>query len=236
MGSRHVADDHIPIHRDKKRWSREQSATRVTCKLAVAFLLEPSCRQQRVDLLGPRTPSPRCRLGTLLPCGGLGSAADDGVFDAAAGLDANAITWVQARIRRRLLRVFVRRGLLPRDDARAIGQWAHGGGFSVDGSVRIEAADRAGRERLLDYCARPPFALDRLRELGRERLLYEVTKPGPGGGGSLLLNPLELIDRIAALVPPPRVHRHRYFGAPVRTAANGKFPQRPRTAAVGLFC
>ncbi len=24
--------------------------------------------------------------------------------------------------------------------------------------------------------------------------------------------PLELIERIAALVPPPRIHRHRYFG------------------------
>ena len=32
-----------------------------------------------------------------------------------------------------------------------MGQWEHGGGFSVDGSVRIEAADRAGRERLLRY-------------------------------------------------------------------------------------
>jgi hypothetical protein len=51
-----------------------------------------------------------------------------------------------------------------------MGQWQHGGGFSVDASVRIEAADRAGRERLLRYCARPPFALDRLREL-RSRTL-----------------------------------------------------------------
>ena len=119
------------------------------------------------------------------------------------------------------------------------GRWRngqHGGGFSVDGSVRIEAADRAGRERLLRYCARPPFALDRLRELDPERLLYEGTKPGPGGSGSLLLTPLELLDRLAALVPPPRIHRHRYFGALARTAANGKFPQRPRTAAVGRFC
>jgi len=40
-------------------------------------------------------------------------------------------------------------------------------GFSVDGSVRIEATDRAGRERLLRYCARPPLALDRLREHDR---------------------------------------------------------------------
>ena len=77
----------------------------------------------------------------------------------------------------------MRRGPLPDDDAQAMGQWEHGGGFSVDGSVRVEAADRAG-ERLLRYCARPPFAhspLDRLRELDPERLLYESMKPGPGG-------------------------------------------------------
>ena len=32
-------------------------------------------------------------------------------------------------------------------------------GFSVDTSVYIAAQDRAGLERLLRYCARPPFAL-----------------------------------------------------------------------------
>jgi hypothetical protein len=47
--------------------------------------------------------------------------------------------------------------------------------------VHIEAADRAGRERLLRYCARPPFAPDRLSELDPERLLCESTMPGPGG-------------------------------------------------------
>jgi hypothetical protein len=157
----------------------------------------------------------------------------DGVFDAtttggiiltaATGVDANAIVQVQAQVRRRLLRVFARRGLLPSDDVRAMGQGAHGGGFSVDGSVRIEAADRAGCLRLLRYWARPPFALDRLRELDPERLLYERTRPGPGGNAPLLLTPLELLDRLAALVPPPRIHRHRYFGvlapnSPLRAA------------------
>ena len=39
----------------------------------------------------------------------------------------------------------------------------------------------------------------------------------------LHLTPLELIDRIAALVPPPRTHRHRYLGvlapnSPLRAA------------------
>ncbi len=40
----------------------------------------------------------------------------------------------------------------------------------------------------------------------------------------ITLTPLELIARIAALVPPPRTHRHRYFGvlapnSPLRAAA-----------------
>jgi len=151
------------------------------------------------------------------------------VFNAATGLEANAMAQVQAQVRRRLLCVFVRRGLLPAEDAQAMGQWAHGGGFSVDASVRIEAADRAGRERLLRYCARPPFALDRLRELDPERLVYDPPKAGPGGRGPQCLTPLELLDRLAALVPPPRLHRHRYFGvlapnAPLRTAVTALAP------------
>jgi hypothetical protein len=77
------------------------------------------------------------------------AAAGVVVFHAATGIDHNAIAEVQARVRRRLLRVFVRRGLLPGDDAQAMGQWEHGGGFSVDGSVRTDATDRAERERLL---------------------------------------------------------------------------------------
>ena len=46
------------------------------------------------------------------------------------------------------------------------------------------------RRRLLRYCARPPFALDRLRERDPEHLLCESAKPGPGGNGPELLTPL----------------------------------------------
>ena len=72
------------------------------------------------------------------------AAAGGVIFSAATGLEASAIADVQACVRRRLLRVFVRRGLLPGDDARAMALWEHGGGFSVDASVRIPATDRAG--------------------------------------------------------------------------------------------
>jgi len=44
-----------------------------------------------------------------------------------------------------------------------------------------------------------------------------------------VLTPLELIDRIAVLVPPPRTHRHRYYGvlapnAPLRSAVTALAP------------
>jgi hypothetical protein len=53
--------------------------------------------------------------------------------------------------------------------------------------------------------------LDRLREPDPESLPYKGAKPCPGGNGALLLTPLERLDRLAALVPPPRIYRHRCF-------------------------
>lgn len=104
-----------------------------------------------------------------------------------------------------------------------MGAWDHGGGFSLDASVRVEANDRPGLERLLRYCARSAFALERLPEIDAERLVYESVKPGARGSVSLILTPLELIERLAAPIPPPRRHRHRYYGvlapnAPLRSA------------------
>ena len=65
----------------------------------------------------------------------------------------------------------------------------------------------------------PPFAMDRLRKVGAA-LVYRCAKqhsePTNDKRGTkvdeLHLTPMELIDRIAALMPPPRTHRHRYFG------------------------
>jgi hypothetical protein len=86
--------------------------------------------------------------------------------------------------------------------------------------VRIAAHDRAGLERLLRYCARPPFALHRLRpassrvrlESPDARLIYELPCPAHDGRTAVRVGPLELLDRLARLIPPPRVHRHRYHG------------------------
>ena len=124
---------------------------------------------------------------------------------------------MQANVRKRLLRAFVARGHLESHDAKDMAAYAHGGGFPVDAGVRIEAPDRAGLQRLLRYCARPHFAMDRLKQRGAD-LVYRCGKgraeplPTSKYSGELVLTPQELINRIAQLVPPPRTHRHRYYG------------------------
>jgi hypothetical protein len=132
-------------------------------------------------------------------------------------------------VRRRFLRAFVRRGRINTQTRKEMEAWDHGSGFSLDASVRIEADDRKGLERLLRYCARPPLAADRLEVLDAQRLIYRLPKPGTDGRTQILLSPLELIGRIAALVPPPRQHRHRYYGvlapnSPLRSAVTALAP------------
>ena len=118
-------------------------------------------------------------------------------FHAATGLDAAAIAQVQ--VRQRILRAFVRRGLIDKCDRDEMLSWEHGGGFSLDASVCIGGTDRAGLERLLRYCARPPFALEHLHPLDAGHLIYHNPKPRHDSPRDLVLTPLELIDKIAAL-------------------------------------
>jgi hypothetical protein len=50
-----------------------------------------------------------------------------------------------------------------------------------------------------------------LHQHDAEHLVYIIAKPHPDGPSDLVPTPLELIDKIAALVPPARIHRHRHF-------------------------
>lgn len=124
--------------------------------------------------------------------------------------DAKAL---REAIRARALRLFRRRGLLTPEVIDNLKAWGHGGGFSLHAEVRVAARDKSGRERLLRYCARPIFASERLSWIREgERLRYRLVNPDLKGRTEMILTPEELLDRIAALIPPPRKHRHRYFG------------------------
>ena len=104
----------------------------------------------------------------------VGPATPPGVvFHPASGIDEAAVAQVQAEVRTRILRAFAGRGLIERCEAKEMLAYRHSG-FSVNAGVCIEAWDRAGLERLLRYCARPPFSLDRLRQRVRS---WSTTAP-----------------------------------------------------------
>jgi hypothetical protein len=82
-------------------------------------------------------------------------------------------------------------------------------GFNLHAAVRIGADDDVAREKLIRYCARPAFALERLSVLPDGRIAYAIKNPRKGATHRTL-TPIELLARIAALIPPPRHPFLRY--------------------------
>jgi hypothetical protein len=85
-------------------------------------------------------------------------------------------------------------------------------GFSLHAATRVEPDDRAFLERLCRYVARPPLAAGRLERIDDEKLSFALKTPWDDGTTHLILSPLELLEKLAALVPPPRINLIRYHG------------------------
>ena len=85
-------------------------------------------------------------------------------------------------------------------------------GFSLHAATRIAGPDRRGLERLCRYVARPALAGGRLRIVNADHLSFALKTPWSDGTSHLLLSPMELLEKLAALVPPPRFHLLRYHG------------------------
>ena len=85
-------------------------------------------------------------------------------------------------------------------------------GFSLHANTQIPAHRRDQLERLIRYTARGATSLERLAENTHGDLLYTFTRPWSDGTMGIKLSPLELLEKLAALVPPPRVHQVRYAG------------------------
>ena len=86
-------------------------------------------------------------------------------------------------------------------------------GFNLHAGVHIRANDPGGLERLCRYVARPPLAQKRMRLLEGDRVAIDLRHPWRDGTSAIILDPLDFIARLAALVPPPRCNLVRYHGA-----------------------
>jgi hypothetical protein len=85
-------------------------------------------------------------------------------------------------------------------------------GYNVQAAQRVHETDRERLERLCRYVLRPPLARDRLSETADGRLRYELKRPWSDGTTHLVFTPAELLERLCALVPPPRSHLVLYHG------------------------
>jgi hypothetical protein len=85
-------------------------------------------------------------------------------------------------------------------------------GFSLHADVCVPPRDRARLERLCRYVGRPPIATQRLSELPDGRILYRLRNRWRDGTTHVVFEPVDLVARLAALVPPPRANMVRYHG------------------------
>lgn len=127
---------------------------------------------------------------------------------------------------------------------------ARAGGFSLHAGIDIAPRQRPKLERLCRYVSRPPVATERMALTASGHVRYALKTPYRDGTTHLVLEPLDFMARLAALVPPPRMHltrdhgvfaphsklraaitpAHRGTGASKRTAlaaVSGKPPTRP---------
>src|SRR5207253_6747593 len=89
---------------------------------------------------------------------------------------------------------------------------AHLEGFDLHASITVGADDRAGVERLCRYVLRPPVAQERLALTPDGLVLVTLKSEWHDGTSHLLFTPVELLEKLAALTPRPRINLVLYHG------------------------
>ena len=92
-------------------------------------------------------------------------------------------------------------------------------GYGLLAGVGFKASDRAGLERLCRYILRPPLAKDRLQRREDGNVVVGLKRVWSDGASALVFSPSELVERLVALVPPPRANQVIYRGLLAANAA-----------------
>jgi len=86
-------------------------------------------------------------------------------------------------------------------------------GFSLLAAVRCGADDRVALEQLCRYITRPGLANERVQTNAAGQVVLKLKAAWPDGTTHLVMSPLESRQRLAALVPRPRLHLIRLVSA-----------------------
>jgi len=85
-------------------------------------------------------------------------------------------------------------------------------GFSLHAAVRWRADQRKELEHLCRYITRPAIANERLKRNRAGQVVLQLKSPYKDGTTHIIMEPLEFMERLAALVPRPRLHLIRFHG------------------------
>jgi hypothetical protein len=85
-------------------------------------------------------------------------------------------------------------------------------GFDLHAGVRVPAGDRERLERICRYALRPPVAQHRIELTPQGQVLLELRHRWADGTTHVRFDPLELLERLAALMPRPRINLVLYYG------------------------
>ena len=129
-----------------------------------------------------------------------------------ASLQAASCTYRIALGPRAGQKVLSLRTVLGRDKTATAGLCADAHGFSLHAGVRCGTHQRKALERLCRYITRPAIANERLKEDAAGNVVLQLKSPWRDGTTHLRMTPLEFMQRLAALVPRPRLHLTRFHG------------------------
>ncbi len=132
--------------------------------------------------------------------------------DSLAKLQAGAVTYRFALGPNKGKKALTLRVLPETDHTANKGLVAKSCGFSLHAGVSMTGGERDKIEKLCRYIARPAVALERLSLNSRNQVVYNLKKPYDDGTTHIVMTPLELLERLAAIVPRPRVHLTRFSG------------------------
>ena len=65
---------------------------------------------------------------------------------------------------------------------------------------------------MCSYVTRPPLAAGSLEKVADDKYLFKMKSPWSDGTSYIILSGHELLEKLAAIVPPPRAHTTRYHG------------------------
>lgn len=85
-------------------------------------------------------------------------------------------------------------------------------GFSLHAGVACKASERKKLERVCRYISRPSLSEERLSLSANGQVVYKLKNAFDNGTTHIVLEPLDLLARLASLVPRPRVNLTRFFG------------------------